>query len=268
MPLEGPLEYPPSDALLNHGCGVPQRLDDCLALERFDGERRRLRRHNDECHNRHLAAGILQAMVQPSQRLDEHVDTLVSELITTSSEDVQGIVRVKVIVAIEVTANKVVNLLLGLLVQVLEFMDGGKFGYVEPVGQDTIGLSLQQMLRLECCNVRHGRKYVARVCGCALDTVSMVDAPLAGFGVDVEVLQVVIKVDRAGAKISSEESGMRREDGGDVNATLLGQRQGNTGEPFVEVSNDGSLLFVADKLQIPSISLVKLTLSSANRRAL
>jgi hypothetical protein len=187
-------------------------------------------------------------VVQTSQRLDKHVNALVPKLVTTSSEDVKRVVRVKVIVTIEVAAYKVVNLLLGLLVQVLEFVDGGKLGDIETVRQDAVGFPLQQVLRLECGDVRDGRENIARVCGGALDTVSVVDASLAGFGVDVEVLQVVVKVDRAGAKISSEKGGMGGENGGDVNAPFLGQWQSNTSEPFVEVGNDCSLLFMADKL--------------------
>jgi hypothetical protein len=131
----------------------------------------------------------------------------------------------------------------------LEFVDGGKLGDIETVRQDAVGFPLQQVLRLECGDVRDGRENIARVCGGALDTVSVVDASLAGFGVDVEVLQVVVKVDRAGAKVSSEESSMGGENSGDVNASLLGERQRDTGKPLVEVSNDSPLLLVANKLR-------------------
>jgi hypothetical protein len=38
------------------------------------------------------------------------------------------------------------------------------------------------------------------------------------------------------------------EDGGDIDSTLLAERDGNTGEPLVELDNDGTLLLVINKL--------------------
>jgi hypothetical protein len=43
---------------------------------------------------------------------------------------------------------------------------------------------------------------------------------------------------------------MSCEDGGNIYAPLLGKGEGNASEPFVEVSNDGLLLFVTHKLGI------------------
>lgn len=43
---------------------------------------------------------------------------------------------------------------------------------------------------------------------------------------------------------------MGGEDGGDIDASLLGQGQGNTGKPLVEVGNDGLVLLVTDVLQL------------------
>jgi hypothetical protein len=105
------------------------------------------------------------------------------------------------------------------------------------------------MLRFKRCDVRHCCEDVTGVRGCALDTVPVVDASFASLGVHIKVLQVVVKVDRAGAKVSSEESSMGGENSGDVNASLLGERQRDTGKPLVEVSNDSPLLLVANKLR-------------------
>jgi hypothetical protein len=85
-------------------------------------------------------------VVQSCERLNEHVDTLIPEFVTASSEHVKGIVRIKIIVPVEVTPYKVMNLLLGLLVQVLELVDSGELGDVETIGKDAIRLALKQML--------------------------------------------------------------------------------------------------------------------------
>lgn len=248
VPLEGALEYAAADALLDDVGGVAQRLDDGLALEGLDGERRRLGGHDDEGDDGHLAAGGLEAVIEAGEGLDEHVDALVAKLVAAGREDVDGVVGLKVVVAVKVAADKVVNLFLGDLVQVLELVDGRELGDVEAVGQDAVGLALEQVLRLERGDVGDGGEDVARVGGGALDAVAVVDAALAGLGVDVEALQVVVEVDGAGAEVAAEEGGVGGEDGGDVDAALLGEGEGDAGEPLVEVGNDGLGFFVADKL--------------------
>lgn len=95
------------------------------------------------------------------------------------------------------------------------------------------------MLRLEGGNVGDGGEDIARVGSSTLNAIAVVDATLAGLCVNVKILQIVVKVYRASAEVSTEESGVGGEDGGDVDAALLGQRQGDTGQPLVEVSNDG-----------------------------
>lgn len=62
-------------------------------------------------------------MVEAGERLDEHVDTLISILIATGGKDVDGVVGLKVVMTIKVSANKVVDLLLVDLMQVLELVD-------------------------------------------------------------------------------------------------------------------------------------------------
>ena len=97
-------------------------------------------------------------------------------------------------------------------------------------------------------DVGDGRKDVGRVrCG-SLDAVPMVDPPLACFSINIEVLQVVVEVNRAGAEVSAEQRSMGREDGGQVDLPLLAQGQSNTSQPLMEVSNDRTLLLVRDEL--------------------
>lgn len=141
VPLQRSLKDAASNALLNDMGGVSQGLDHSLTLESFHSERSSLRRHDDEGHNRDLASCGLETVVETGQRLDKHVDTLVSELVTAGSEEVEGVINVEIVVTVEVSSYKVMDLFLGLLMEVLEFVDSGEFGNVEAIGQDTIRLS-------------------------------------------------------------------------------------------------------------------------------
>lgn len=80
--------------------------------------------------------------------------------------------------------------------------------------------------------------------GTALYAVSVVNASLTSFRIAVEVLQVVVEVDRAGAEVSSEERGVRGEDGGNIYPALFAEGESNAGEPFVELANDGPFFLV------------------------
>jgi hypothetical protein len=72
------------------------------------------------------------------QGLDEHINTFVPVLVSAGSEQVDGVLQVKVIVAVEVASDEVVNLLLGLDVQVLELVHRGELDHIQTVGQDPI----------------------------------------------------------------------------------------------------------------------------------
>jgi hypothetical protein len=89
---------------------------------------------------------------------------------------------------------------------------------------------------------------VGRVCGCSLDAIAVVDSSFARFVINIEILQIVVKVDGASAEVSSEERGMGCEDGCDVDATFSAERESDTSKPFVEMSNDGSVGLVGNKL--------------------
>jgi hypothetical protein len=81
---------------------------------------------------------LQKTQLRTGKRFDEHVDTLVSELVSSSSEQVDGVFQVKVVVPVEVTSDKVVDLLLGLDMQVLELVHGSELDHVQTVRQDTI----------------------------------------------------------------------------------------------------------------------------------
>ena len=122
--------------------------------------------------------------------------------------------------AVEVPADKVVDLRFRCRVQVLELVHRLELDNVETVGQDAVGLALQEMLGLVCSDMRHRREYVSAVRGGAFDAVAVVDAALARLVVDVEVLEVVVEVDAAGAEVAAEQGRVGGEDGCDVDVTL------------------------------------------------
>ena len=75
-------------------------------------------------------------------------------------------------------------------------------------------------------------------CG-SFDTISMVDSSFACFVVYVEVLEVVVEINGAGAEVSAQERGVRGEDGRDVDVALATERDPYPREPFVEMGDDG-----------------------------
>lgn len=180
---------------LDIGNSVAELLDDSLPFERLDRVRLSRRWHNDESNNSDSRASLLKAVVEASKRLDEHVDTLVAVLVPSSSEHIQCIVDIKVIMSVEMPTDELIDLRLGCGVQVLELVHRLEFDDVKPVGDDAVGLSFEEMLRLVRGDVRYSREYVRAVRSGALDAVAVVDSAFARFVIDVEVLQVVVKVD-------------------------------------------------------------------------
>lgn len=57
--------------------------------------------------------------------------------------------------------------------------------------------------------------------------------------IDVKVLEVVVEIDRARAKITTEEGSMSGEDSGDIDMSLSAYWNGHASLPLVEVSDDG-----------------------------
>ena len=125
---------------------------------------------------------------------------------------VECVIEIEIVVAIEVSPDEVIDLGLGSGVHVLELVHCLELDNIETIWENTIGLALEQMSALVGHDVENGRENVGAVGGRALNAVAVVDAALAGLMVDVEVLEVVVKVDRAGAEVAAEESGMGGED--------------------------------------------------------
>lgn len=57
-----------------------------------------------------------------SKRFNKHINTFIPKLISTSSEEVQSIIQIEIVMTIEMTSDEIVNLLFGLDVEVLEFV--------------------------------------------------------------------------------------------------------------------------------------------------
>jgi hypothetical protein len=253
--------------LLGHVLGdvvdsVVQRLDDGLALEGLNRQRLRLRGQNDERDNCHVRVLVLHLVVQTCQRFDEHVHTLIPVLVPSRSEEVQRVLRIEVVVAVEMSSYEVIDLDLGLLMQVLELMGRRELLDVETVGQDTVWLALQEMFTFVCGDVRDRGEDIGGVRGGALDAVPVVDAALSCLSVAVEVLQVVVEVYRACTQVATEQRSVGGEDGGYVDVALLAQGHSDTGKPLVELDNDGPLLLVIDILHGVSVILLVLTWSA------
>lgn len=194
VPLDRALKDATANSTLNDINGISQRLDDSLSLQCFNGQGSGLGRHDDESNNCRLASGGLEAVVETGKRLDKHVHTLIPELVATRSKEVERVFWLEIVMAVEVTADKVMNLLLVLLVEVLELVHGRELGDVETIGEDTIGLALEQMLTLVSCDVGNGGEDIAGMGGSSLDAVSMIDSALSSLGVNVKPLKVVVEV--------------------------------------------------------------------------
>lgn len=112
--------------------------------------------------------------------------------------------------------------------QVLELVHSRELLHIETIGQNAVGLPLQQVLTLKGRNVRDRREDIGTVRSSPLNAVTVVDATLSGLGVYIKVLQIVVEIDGAGTEVATKESSVGREDGGQIHVTLLGQGEGHT----------------------------------------
>jgi len=87
-------------------------------------------------------------------------------------------------------------------------------------------------------DVRNGGEDICAVCRGAFDAISVVDTTLSGFVINVKVLQVVVKVNRAGTQISAQKGRVCCEDRGDIDVSLPTERNGDPSLPFVEMCHD------------------------------
>ena len=52
----------------------------------------------------------------------------------------------------------------------------------------------------------------------------MVDSSFSSFRINIEPLEIIVEIDRAGAEISTKKGGMGGKDGSNIYSSFLGQR--------------------------------------------
>ena len=109
------------------------------------------------------------------------------------------------------------------------------------------------MLTLVRCYMRYGGENVCAMCGGALDAVSVVNPAFSCFVVDVEVLEVVVEVDGAGAEVSAKEGGVRCEDSGHINMAFAAEGDGEARLPLVKMGDDGCVELARDVLHFDAL---------------
>lgn len=161
---------------------------------------------------------------------------------------------------VKVTANKLVQLLLGHRMKVLKLVQSRELFHVEPIGRDDVGLALQQMFRFVAGNFRDGREDVREICSGTFEAVPeglkrrehdaswridkfrqhlpMINLSFAGFFVYRKLIQVVVEIGLSSAQISTQQGGVRGEDGGDIDVTRSNGDEPNASLPLVEVCYD------------------------------
>lgn len=104
-------------------------------------------------------------------------------------------------------------------------------------------------------DMRYSSEDISTMSRSAFNAVSMVNATFSSFVIDIEVLQVIVEVDRAGAEVSSQEGCVGSEDSRNINMAAIfmkndgkrrrrgnvpfsAQRDGQTSLPFVEMGNN------------------------------
>ena len=72
---------------------------------------------------------------------------------------------------------------------------------------------------------------------CPLQAVSVVDLPLAGLHINIEVLEVIVKVHGSGTEMSSQHCGMCGEHCGHIHLPQPQHDQGDSRHPLMEMSH-------------------------------
>ena len=139
---------------------------------------------------------------------------------------------------VEMTSNEIIDLGLCRRVEILELVHCLEFDDVQTIRNHTIRLSLKQMFRFVCSDVRNSGENVCTMCSGTLNAVAVVDTALPSFVINVKVLKVVVEVNRTGTEVSTEQGSVRGKDGSDVNVPFSAERNGETSLPFVEMRDD------------------------------
>lgn len=109
------------------------------------------------------------------------------------------------------TPNEIIDLGFRLCMQILELMHGLELNNIKAIRYNTVWFALKQMLGLVSSDVGDGSEDICTMSCGPFDTVAVVDTTLSSFMIDVEVLQIVVEVDRACTEIATEQSSMGSE---------------------------------------------------------
>jgi len=133
---------------------------------------------------------------------------------------IEGVIEIKIIMAIKVAAHELVDLLLVSGMDILEFMHGLELDDIEAIWKHAVWLALEEMLTLIGSDVGDSGENVGAVSSGSLDAISVVDTAFSGLVIHVKVLEIIVKVDRSGAKVSTKQSGVGGKNSGDVDVTF------------------------------------------------
>jgi len=76
---------------------------------------------------------------------------------------IEGIIQIKIVMAVEITSDKLVNLALAGRMRIMELVHGLELDDIQAIWQDSIRFSLQQMLRPVCNDVGDTPKNIVPV---------------------------------------------------------------------------------------------------------
>ncbi len=85
----------------------------------------------------------------------------------------------------------------------------------------------------------NGGEDVCAVGSGAFNAVSVIDTAFSRLVVNVEILEIVVKVNRACAEVASKKGRVCSKDGGHIDVAFAAERDGEACLPFVKVGNDG-----------------------------
>ena len=97
-------------------------------------------------------------MIEPRQRLYKDISPFVAKLVSSGSEEIQSLFKIKVEMAIEVTANELVDLFFTFGMQVLKLVKVSSD--VQSVGSDNVRLAFDQMFGLLPSDFGHSGEHV------------------------------------------------------------------------------------------------------------
>ena len=110
------------------------------------------------------------------------------------------------------------------------------------------------MLTLERSDMRDCGEDICRM-GCStFDAISVINPSLSSFSINIEILEIIVKIDGASAEISPEDSCMRREYRCQIHMPSLSQGKSNPSKPFVKVGDSCMLCVPRNKLHEVSTS--------------